>query len=281
MNNKIPVLLTTAGLVILVWGHADAQVVEPIDPTGFYKLVSVDGEKLPATVSHGNAQVEVRSGSFAIKADKTCESKTIFGPPSGADVTREVTATFTQNGPTLTMQWKGAGLTSGTIKGNRFSMNNEGTIFTYLRQPGSEVLDKFVGTWRSVQTSGANPEERAPVKLTYRHCLDGKYVQEIGEVSGHEAAMILYTYNGDKNEFRLWRFAASDPPSEATGKWNTDNNTLEWTYAANSKQKFTMTASHRFLNDNSFEWNVVGTDNNNQILFEMKGKATRIGSLRK
>ncbi len=268
-----------AGLVLLPARQADAQVVKEIDPTGVYTLVSVDGAKLPNTVSHGNVEIEVRSGTFTINADGTCSSKTIFGPPSGGEVVREVTASYTQDGPTLTMQWKDAGRTSATVNGETFQMDNEGIVFSYKKQPGTDVLNRFVGTWRSVQTQGASVEEQDPVDLTYRRRLGGKFVQELGTVSGEDTAMIMYTYDTDQSLFRMWRFAATDSPSEATGKWNTDTNTLEWTYAPNAKRDFTMTARHRFVNDNVFEWDVVGRDKAGEILFQVEGKATRTSEL--
>jgi hypothetical protein len=57
----------------------------------------------------------------------------LFVPPSGAESTREVSATYMREGSQLNMQWKGAGKTSGTIKGNTFTMDNEGMVFTYQK----------------------------------------------------------------------------------------------------------------------------------------------------
>lgn len=103
------------------------------DPSGVYALVSVNGSKVPAKVDHENVSLQVRSGTFTIKADGTCGTRTTFVPPSGAEATREVTATYTRDGSTLNMQWKGAGTTTGTIEGNKFTMNNEGMIFVYQK----------------------------------------------------------------------------------------------------------------------------------------------------
>ena len=71
--------------------------------------------------------------SFVIGADGTCSSKVVFGPPSGSEVTREVKASYTQQGAKLTMKWEGAGTTTGTVEGDTFTMNNEGMIFAYRR----------------------------------------------------------------------------------------------------------------------------------------------------
>jgi hypothetical protein len=101
--------------------------------TGVYTLVSVNGNAVPASVSHQGVMLQVRSGEFAINADGTCKSKTVFVPPGGNEVTREVNATYTKDGMTLTMKWEGAGITVGTVEGDEFTMDNEGMIFVYKK----------------------------------------------------------------------------------------------------------------------------------------------------
>jgi len=103
------------------------------DFAGVYSLTAVDGASVPATVSHDGHQVMVHSGAFTINADQTCSCETIFGPPSGEKHTRNVNATYTLTGSTLNMKWTGAGWTKGTVKGDTFTMNNEGIIFSYKK----------------------------------------------------------------------------------------------------------------------------------------------------
>jgi hypothetical protein len=88
---------------------------------------------VPASVSHDGTALQVRSGSFTIKTDGTCGTKTVFVPPSGSEATREVGATYTKEGSKLTMKWQGAGMTTGTIEGNTFTMENEGMVFVYKK----------------------------------------------------------------------------------------------------------------------------------------------------
>jgi hypothetical protein len=101
--------------------------------SGTYVLVTVDGNKLPYTVAHEGGAPKVLSGTFTIANDGTCKSKIEFVLPSGAASTREVSGTFTREGPTLQMRWTGAGTTVGTLKGDNFSMNNEGIVFAYRK----------------------------------------------------------------------------------------------------------------------------------------------------
>lgn len=67
------------------------------------------------------------------KADGTCRSVSVFSVPPNPDIHREVKATYTQTGAELTMQWEGAGMTKGRLKGSEFTMNNEGMIFFYRK----------------------------------------------------------------------------------------------------------------------------------------------------
>jgi hypothetical protein len=103
------------------------------DFAGVYALVSVNGSHVPASITHESVALQVSSGTFTISADGTCSTKTVFAPPSGTEVKREVSATYTKDGSQLTMLWKGAGKTTGTIQDNTFTMNNEGMVFVYQK----------------------------------------------------------------------------------------------------------------------------------------------------
>jgi hypothetical protein len=124
--------VVVAGLVLSACQKQLTKVNAP-DIAGVYALVSVNAKPVPANAPHQGATLQVRSGTFTINADGTCSTKTIFVPPSGTEVAREVSATYTQDGSRLTMQWKGAGKTVGTIQGNTFTMDNEGMVFVYRK----------------------------------------------------------------------------------------------------------------------------------------------------
>jgi hypothetical protein len=96
-------------------------------------LESVNGNKVPATISHDGIALKVLSGTFTLNADGTCGTKSVFVPPGAGETTREVKATYTKAGSKLTMQWEGAGMTTGTVEGNSFTMDNEGMVFVYRK----------------------------------------------------------------------------------------------------------------------------------------------------
>jgi hypothetical protein len=103
--------------------------------TGDYYLHKVDGIHLPGTVLHDGVAIEIRSGSFVIKANGTCISTTQFVAPDGKEVNRKVHATYVVQDSRLVMKWKGAGITEGTVEGDVFIMDNHGMIFEYRRKP--------------------------------------------------------------------------------------------------------------------------------------------------
>jgi hypothetical protein len=125
-------LLLIAGLVMSACTKQEASFTKN-DHVGEFALFSVNGNSVPASVSHDGVTMQVRLGSFTINADGTCSSKTVFVPPTGTEMTREVAATYTKDGSRLTMQWEGAGQTVGTIQGDTFTMDNEGMVFVYKK----------------------------------------------------------------------------------------------------------------------------------------------------
>jgi hypothetical protein len=125
-------LLTGLGLFLSACKH-EADPPAASDLAGVYSLASVNGNEVPARVSHDGTPLEVRSGSFTFHPDGTCSTRTVFAPVGRGEVVREVSATYTRNGPKLTMRWKGAGMTTGTLQGDTFTMNNEGMVFVYTK----------------------------------------------------------------------------------------------------------------------------------------------------
>ncbi len=275
-------LVQDEGLLLVKQGFASSatsEVTKGNGLAGVYNLVSVNRHELPATVLHGDVELIVRSGIFTINADGTCSSKILFGPPSGASITRDVDATYTRDGSQLNMQWVGAGKTTGIIKGETFTMNNEGMVFAYTKQTAivkQKVLDRFIGNWRSVSAPRESAETTATVGLTYRRILGGKFVEEEGVGVDGSTAKLIYTYDPQQQCYRLWSFRSSMPPSEATGQWDAETQTFTWAYAVNEGQEFVTVATHRFVDDDTFEWNAEGKDASGEVIWRVEGNATRI-----
>jgi hypothetical protein len=131
--------LLQLGLLLLVaalaWSSCKQKVavIADVDPVGSYTLASVNGKQVPCTVTHEGASPTIKAGKFVINQDGTCSSKVSFSMPGGGDSSREVKATYKRDGSKLTMQWDGAGITTGTVEGDTFTMNNEGMVFAYRK----------------------------------------------------------------------------------------------------------------------------------------------------
>lgn len=132
LSQSLQVGLLVVGTLI-TGCHRHTEVADQPGIAGTYSLVSVNGLKVPATVMHNGVNLQVRSGTFTINTDGTCSTKTVFVPPSGTEATREVRATYTRDGSKLNMKWQGAGVTSGTVQGNTFTMDNEGIVLAYTK----------------------------------------------------------------------------------------------------------------------------------------------------
>ncbi len=126
-------LLAVLLLLALTGCQAGAQGNAVTNVPGNYILVSVDGKSVPCNLTHEGVAMVVKSGSFTINADGTCRSLSTFAVPPHPDIHRDVQATYTQTGAELTMRWQGAGMTTGRVNDNEFTMNNEGMIFFYRK----------------------------------------------------------------------------------------------------------------------------------------------------
>lgn len=112
---------------------AATDAAELPDIAGSYMLVSINGTNLPFTITHEGPGIQVTSGTFTIRPDGTCAGTSAFVMPSGEARSREVSATYTRDGFKLTIQWEGAGVTTGTIEGDTFTMENEGQVLLYRK----------------------------------------------------------------------------------------------------------------------------------------------------
>ncbi len=119
-----------AGLSACQQGAKDAAAP---NPAGTYALVSVDGKTVPCDIQHDGHSLSIKSGTFIITTNGTCSSKMLFSIPTGGGSSREVKATYTQEGSKLSMHWEGAGMTTGTVEGGTFTMNNEGMVLVYRK----------------------------------------------------------------------------------------------------------------------------------------------------
>lgn len=128
-----PAAIALPVLLFLLPVHGCTARAPAIDPVGTYTLQLVGGKSLPCEVQHEGSPL-VKAGTFVIRADGTCTSRITLSVPQGPqDVAIEREATYTREGSTLTMSWKGFGVTKGTVEGAAFLMDNEGIVYEYRK----------------------------------------------------------------------------------------------------------------------------------------------------
>jgi hypothetical protein len=147
------------------------------------------------------------------------------------------------------------------------------------------VLDRFLGTWRSVykvpKAELTSVERTGAADITYRRILGGHFVQGQGRHANKKIDLVICTYDVQRKCYRGWWFTSWGRKSEWSGKWDEATKTFTWTYVASSDQRFTEIARHRFLNDNTFEWDFVIKDGRGKVLFRAEGKTTRVNDSKK
>lgn len=271
-----------ASFAIAVTTTAAAPAPEE-DIAGIYDLTAVDGVEVPTTVSHGVVEVQVRSGTFTIKADGTCASKISFGQVGNPAAEREVTATYTREGARLVMKWRGAGMTTGTVEGDVFKMTNEGMVFTYRKQQstpgGREVLDRLLGAWHTEYALSVPAEESVPMRgsadFTSKRILGGRFIHEQTVHADGRTHLALFTHDADRGGYRAWWFHSTGETAESLGKWDAETQTLTWTSAPTVEESPEIVARWKFESDTVFVWTVKGTRPDRTVAFRMEGKAVR------
>lgn len=91
--------------------------------------------------------------------------------PPHKDINREVKAAHRQRGTELTMRWKRAGMPTGQINGNRFTMANEGIAFS-CQQKFHEIRAACRAELKWRRKRGENGWNRCACRPRSRHALN-------------------------------------------------------------------------------------------------------------
>ena len=121
--------------------------------------------------------------------------------PSGDDVTRKVNATYTREGAKLNMQWEGAGKTAGTFEGDSFSMNNEGMIFAYKKQPATPASQDSSARPPGMKALERLLDELDAVQGEWVRTLEGEEAvnaeRAVKEIKGNKETITHYRKDGE------------------------------------------------------------------------------------
>lgn len=132
------------GSLLLAGAACDSQdsaysgaefTAQSVDSTisGYYQLISINGESVPGIVNHRFTRLQIHSGDFTIRSDGSCSTRLEFSSPLGGKELRVSHCEYEHEGSTLTMRWLGAGQTTGELAGSRFTTDNHGMEFEFER----------------------------------------------------------------------------------------------------------------------------------------------------
>ncbi len=111
---------------------------------GTYELINVDGHALPYTLVEPGRPADapppptIVGGTFTVNADTTFQHVMRFKVTRGGAervVENPGRGTYARDGDRYLFTWQGAGQTAVTLRGDTLTMENEGTRFSYVRQP--------------------------------------------------------------------------------------------------------------------------------------------------
>lgn len=120
-------------LCAVALSHGQTAGKATANPVGTYTLLSVDGKKVPCTIKHDGAAMNVHSGTFTITTNGQVTSVMIISVGDRKNVRVERSATCTVKESELTMKWQNAGTTKGRVVGQTFTMTNEGMAYVYKK----------------------------------------------------------------------------------------------------------------------------------------------------
>ena len=83
---------------------------------------------------------------------------------------------------------------------------------------------------------------------------------------------MLATWDATRKVYRFWYFDSEGLTSQATGKWDEKKQTLTWT---STFEGGTATTVWKFVDDDTFTWDLVAKDRAGKVLMDMSGKSKR------
>src|SRR5687767_10371585 len=100
------------------------------------------------------------------------------------------------------------------------------------KTPEAEVLDRWVGTWKTEFVNKAaewNPKEvKTTGKITCKWVLGGKFVEEAGSGTNGVEHRVLWWYDTSRKAYRNAYFNSEGNATDATGTWDAKTTTMTW-----------------------------------------------------
>lgn len=144
------------------------------------------------------------------------------------------------------------------------------------KPPELKVLERLVGRWNSETVSRVaewTPKEtRATGVLTREWVLDGRFVQENSKQSDTDA-IVMFTYDSSKKEYRWWMFNAKGHAMEMAGQWDEPSKTFS--FKADLGNGLVNTSTMHFIDNDMHKWRASVKDRQGKLYFDAEGTCKR------
>jgi peroxiredoxin len=144
--------------------------------------------------------------------------------------------------------------------------------------PAMKVLARRLGEWTGeiiIRNAEWTPfEGKLKSQESVTPILGGRFIEERGKSQpGGGQSKLLATWDAALKTYRFWYFDSEGLTSEATGKWDEKKRTLTWTstYEGGS----TATSVWKFVDDDTFTWDLLAKDKAGKVLLDMSGTSKR------
>ena len=153
---------------------------------------------------------------------------------------------------------------------------------TIQQSPELKVLGRLVGSWQWQVL--LKPSEWTPVErtITFDHkvewILGGRMIQHkwVWSPGGKKIhCTSLMGYDAEKKVYTEWYFDSDGQIPSGEGQRTWDDATKTFTSMHRSPHGTTTAQTHRFIDDDTFEWTMVIKDPAGSLLADMKGTAKR------
>src|SRR5205823_5359748 len=133
-----------------------------------------------------------------------------------------------------------------------------------------KVLEKRVGSWSTVTT--INKAEWTPKPGQTKGdevlamTLGGRFLEGKNKSADGIEGQLLATYDVPLGMYRFWYFDSQGTTTDGLGKWDDKTKTLTWTNSAPGG--ITSLAHWKFVDDDTFEWDLVTKDGEGKVLLD-------------
>lgn len=144
--------------------------------------------------------------------------------------------------------------------------------------PEMKIMAKRVGTWKTVSRikpaewtpEGGKTEGEEKIELV----LGGRFIQGRARTQPGDVEAIWHgTFDPGRKVYRVWYFDSLGNIVDSTGTWDPKSNTLTW--RETPQPGITSNFHWRFIDDDTFEWDVLARDAAGKVYLDMAGKLTR------